>query len=1377
MAVDLSKRKPLESLTGLNEDQKNAYKLFLEEVDYQPEYTNTLQEIPSTNFDNVPESQIEIVLGWINDYIRSIGNSFDNYESEHLKMANEHDMSVRFLSKYRPKDYDPNHKGAVYVNTLEIFDIDSSPEDIYALFKEFHQLIQFDEYLIACFYYQIDALGDADTDALREEIYAKIQNIYRTILGSNIQSMEDLLNNKQSWETKVDIWKSAEADVLTSILEHQRRLLFNSPFTAIDYNFTPISRDLSFTMSSLEDSKAGSVYDSFVTCRPSRVIPFIRIDRKNYTDNGRDTQYAIYSYSVGDSNQWKNFDENIDKYFNDLPNFNLQGDTLSFLIDIAGDSNYSEGVLSANGFNLTVPNEVNLSEIDRKVSRAVFDTFGIIVSKGVEVSVRLKTKFETVYNGLPMPQYIDPTLFQFYLLSDRDLRMYIDESDKIVGDKRKIRIENTDDTFFPNKENYLINFDISSPLDIYISGPDRAKAENYFNNVFRRVLHGYIIRQNNISVSILNQFVPADTEYNSEISDDESEQSDGQPRTTRGSALIRSGAAKIPKKSVPKTVAKSIVKSRAAIAAANKGMEFFRGKNDVLKKLISPSLGWSRKCQCERQPVLLTDDEVEAWNSMTASILNYKGKRYSLSEREVRNYILPDGRSINFTCPANTAPFIRLVRPPKRGKPSSEFYPCCWGNRFDENIRQEDIVISTEDCKDCTSGSAMVERDDFEDNLSTIADARQATGRAPAKPIVTVTLDNTKLTSSLIRFLNYGDLNERQQEYRIYDLNAKGTSEIIGKNSLMECLLLATGNKDYIKEARINIKTRENVLLRYRRRLFELVDPMTYTQEIYDITIRDIENEILNFDIPLTYRRHHHGLEELFKVHIYAFTIVPRKPNQDSDDFILEVPRYQVGHFKTLYVNRPAVIVVNTQTDPNNYNLVVSNTNSSKVFSHLTRYLHTVFTSTHETVSNVISKYYGTNLYSRINWENFFGKGKITGQDIDSFGKTRVFQIDNRLTLSVPPTQPINVPRISEYRFISEKECLAMFGEPDSFDDDGFWYSWFDFKDAIYVLVEHYRGETASGRIKDDPKFSLQASLFRSTLTVSDVLKERLRHQKACNALVQIIHWAWRLDFRPSIGPWWNSRIRSNSRYNKENILPKLIKITLPSVTEVSNSADAFKWASTWWPEVFSAQSSTAAVYPELYDKLTMFFRREAEVMEKYIQDSVPPILFKIYENSADYPEIDNRIIFTTKKRFSDWIDNRSHTSSKFYSKIPTDLSVFNSISPVRILHWNRVILLQNVASRKYEDALYVAAYWSKYHVNQGYLDQEHTQDKERIVSQDAIRGRPFEIDASNVKVTVYAVSKIMTLVPYDRFEPENPTDLEAYVVVSPTGRYAALLM
>lgn len=1357
--MDLSKLLPVEDIPNLSDSEKSAYKLFLKEVDYSPKYSESLEELPSRNFDDVSEEQIEIILNWISDYIQRIGNIFDNYESEHLKMSQAHDLSVRFLSRYRPKDYDPSHTGNVYVNTLEIFDPDQSPESIYALFKEFHDLINFEEYLVANFYYQIDNFPEIPM----EETYAKIKEIYKATLSGNMQSMEDLLNNKQSWETKVEIWKRAEAKALTTLLEHQRRLLFNSPFPG-NYVFTPISRDLSFTLTPIDKSIAGSIYDSFVTCKPSRTIPFIRIDRRNYTDNGRDTQYAIYSYSVGDSNKWKNYDEDIDKHFNDNINFNIQGDTLSFLIDINEDGNYSRGILSAYGFSLSVPNEVKLSEIEEIIAQGIFDTFGFTVSDVVEVSIKLKTKFEAIYNETPM--HIDPTLFQFYLLSDKDLRMYINESDNVIGDKRRIKIENSESIFFQEKEEYIINFDISNPLDIYITGPDRAKTENYFNNVFRRILNGYIIRQNEISNALLNQFIP----------ENDSEESEGSERTDTDSdiATIRGSA----KKPLKKKIAKSVLKTRAVISSMNKGMEIDKSKNDSIKKLLPEwfkrvvkegDKGWARKCQCNKQPILITDDEVKDWESFKP-IIKYKGKTQSVVKREVRNFVLPDGRSVNFVCPTNTFPYIRLIKRPKKGDMSLNFYPCCWGTPFDEMVEQEDIIVNPDECKGCTSGSLIVDKVNNVDDITSVKGGSvSSTTIFKGKPVPTIALDYNKLPSSLIRFLSYGDLNERQQDYRIYDIGSKGNSEIISKNSLLECLLLATGNKDYLKESKINTRTKENVLLRYRRYLAEKVDPMAYVQEIYDITLRDIENEILNFNIPLIYRRHYHGLEELFKVHIYSFVITHRKPNQESDDFILEIPRYQVGHFKTLYVDRPVVIIVSSQVDPTQYNLVISNSSNSKMFAHLSRYLHTAFTSTHETVSNVVSKYYGSNLYSRINWENFFGKGKITAQEIDSFGKVRVFQIDNKLTISVPPTQPINVPRISEYRMISEKECLELFGEPESYDVDGFWYPWLDFKDAIYVLVEHNRSD-----VRQD-KFSMQVSLFRSTFMVSDILKERLKYQKACNALVQIIHWAWRLDYRPPISLWWSSHVKQSSQYDQNTILPKLIKITFPPVTETSTSIDAFKWASTWWPEVFS--SGSVRIYPQLYDKLTKFFQREAEVMERYTQDLVPPILFKIYENSADYPEIDNRIIFTTKKRFSDWIDNRSHTISRFYDKVPNDLSFFIHRTPIRILHWNRIVLLQNVSSGKYEDALYVAAYWAKYHINLGNLEQEYERYKDRVINQTSIRGNSMPIDVSAARVTVYAVSKIMTLIPYDKYEPEQATDLDAYVVVSPTGIYSALLI
>lgn len=1347
--MDLSKLRPVTAYPDLTDEQRQAYKVFLKEVDYSPQYNSKLEEIESTNLANVPESQLQIISEWISEYVQGIGIPFDTYESEYLKMANKHDISVRFISRYRPSGND--YSGEVYVNILEFFDIDSTPENVYALFKEFNTLIGFDQYLEAVFYHMMDENPETDP----QEFYTKIKVIWNTILTGNMQSYKDLIENKAHWEQMVELWKTRENDSLSAIYEYQTRLLFNSPFLGLSRNFTPVLRKLSFDViapantdrSMVPQDEMLSIYDSFVTCVPTNKIPFIRVDRRSFTvSGGRDTEYAIYSYSVGHSNKWKDFDDDVTS---DLVNFGSQGDTLSFLVDINENGVFSSGTLTSKAFTFDVVSNANLDEISSIISSAVLETFGIVIDNIKEVSIQLATRFANVYDGVSTTRVIDPTLFQFYLLSDKNIKMYIDESFRFVGEKRKISIKSSPGEYFTNSESYDIRFDVSDPLNITITGPTRAKAESYFNNVFSRILHGYVVRQSAISNALMLQLTGVEKSDSDDASDDGS-----RIGTTRGSRIQKTKKRQL-----------------------GRGMDLAKSKNDSMKHFPVLPDNYSRRCQCPKQPVMITDDEVADWKAMTVSILKEDGKTYTIKERDVRNLILPDGRSINFTCPTNALPYIGLIDRPKKGKVMKELYPCCWVERQPE-IKQEEIVLPRDNERGDNDAVDKTPRSQTGDpKIDFVTPTAQLSGSKAAS--VVASFDYTRLPTSLVRFLNYGDMKERIQEYSLYSIDNRHMSPIIANNSLLECLLLATGNREYSRESRINVTAKERVLMKYRQRLSKEVDAMAYTQEIYDTLLRRIDNQIADYNIPLTYKLHSHGLEEFFKIHLYSFVVFPKKASSDADDFQLEIPNYQVAHLKTLYSERPSVIIISFPNEPTKYSFV-STTSDQKIFPGLTRYLHNVFTMVYETISSSPSNFMVSNIYSRTNWENFFGTNgtgdrRITAQEIDSYGKTRILQIDGRLTISIPPTQPLNVPRITEYFKSPEALVLEMFGEPESYDEDGFWYPWMDFKDAIYVLVDHERNlsEDASGLSEDNSRpnavISTKTSIFKGTFLISDQLNYRIKYQKSCNALVQLIHWGWKLDHRVNIERWWSSHIKRNNSHNSDTSLPKLIKISLPD--SVNTAKEAFKWVSRWWPEVFDSRTGTVNVYSELYDKLTQFFRREAEVMGGYDQDPIPPILFKIYETPGDYPEVSNRIIFTSPETFNEWIKERKSPSTKFYDHIPSDMKIFSNISPIRLFHWGRIVVIQNVASGTYDDALYVAAYWSKYHINLGYDHDQHDRGR---VDQNTLE---LDLDSQTMAVTVYAVSKIFTLVPFNDVIPKRVVDLKAYVVMSPNGRYSALLI
>jgi hypothetical protein len=1329
--MDLSKLRPLNYYTDLTTEEKEAYETYLKYVvDYVPTYDQKLDEIEPSTFSDIPEGQLEIIGKWMNDYVQEIGIPFDTLESEHLKMALEYDISVRFLSKYRPSHHDPVDYGgtpetSVYVNILEFFDIDESPEKIYALYKEFKPLVTFGQYLEAAFYYLTTS---EDVDSL--QIYEKIREIHYAILSENMQSYRDIVDNRIHWEQMVQTWRRQEIRALGEYYDYQRRLLFNKPFPGLSKRFVPISRDLSFDVILLGDniSEVGSIYDAFIVCQPTGLIPFVRIDRTSYTTpGGRDTEYAIYSYSAGNSNKWKDFDENVTRDLSSLLNFSAQGDTLSFLIDINKNGDYSTAVLTSKELILTVPNDIKLADISDKIIKVVYETFKINVDNIREKSIQISTRLPSTYNGFSMTQYIEPTLFQFYLLSDVNLRMYINENIRHVDKQRKIRIKSTIGEFF-DQEFYEISFETSDPLNINITGPNRAKAENFFNNIFSRIFQGYILRQNNILSGLMLQITGVDK------NDDTNSVAGGKPKRGRKRDVVDS--------------------------SKNQGMVFARTKIDTMKKLVNLSKDYSRfKCPCPKQPVVIPDDEVDAWKSMTVSIIHEDSKTTTLREREVKKFILPDGRSINLTCPRDALPFIGLVGRPKKGKISKIFSPCCWVEKQPDVDINEIVVVGTDNCDGCDEDIDNVSETESRrtKNLSEpSASQRKISKLAPST--AAANFDYTHLPVTLSRLLNYGDMKEHQNEYRLHLLNDKFQSSIITNNSLLECILLAVGNREYSRESKINLSTKEKVLLRYRRRLRQEVDAMTYTQENYDTTLSDIDAQISNPNIPLTYSRHSRGLEEFFKIHLYSFLIFPKKSSVDSDDFQIEIPRYQVSHLKTLYSERPSIMVVSFSNEPNVYSLISTQSNQ-KNFLHLTRYLHGIFTTAYETISSAPSEYLVSNLYSRTNWRNFFDKKKITGQEIDSYGKVRVLQLDGKITITIPPAQPFNLPRISEYFKTPENEVIKMFGEPESYDADGFWYPWLDFSNAIYVFVEHDRS-LAKENVTDQP------SILTGTINLSDSLKTRLRYQKSCNALVQLIHWGWKLDHRTNIKAWWRSCVMKSNRYDQNTILPERIKITLPE--KVKNSVEAFRWVSEWWPQAFDSYSGKISVYPELYDKLYKFFLREAEVMEDYDQDPVPPILFKIYENSGDYPEIANRVIFTSTRTFDDWVNNKKSPSLNFFDKIPRDMAIFTNFTPFKLFHWGRMMMIQNVASGTYDDALYVAAYWAIHHINLGWYASSSRPKADTI---------EINLDSESMMVTVYAISKILTLVPYEQNIPKRVTDLKVYIVIAPNGRYSALLL
>jgi hypothetical protein len=106
--------------------------------------------------------------------------------------------------------------------------------------------------------------------------------------------------------------------------------------------------------------------------------------------------------------------------------------------------------------------------------------------------------------------------------------------------------------------------------------------------------------------------------------------------------------------------------------------------------------------------------------------------------------------------------------------------------------------------------------------------------------------------------------------------------------------------------------------------------------------------------------------------------------------------------------------------------------------------------------------------YSKIRWTDIFEEYKDSPyglsfdyQNVDNYGKARSFTLKFgtkektlRITLFVPPTQPLNIPSRNEIYYSQKEVTEAIFGIPKAKTKDGYLYSILGFEYGFFVPCE-----------------------------------------------------------------------------------------------------------------------------------------------------------------------------------------------------------------------------------------------------------------------------------------------------------------------------------
>lgn len=596
--------------------EQRLQKIYEEIVDEKiTEYNDELEEI--SVFEQKIQEYPEILEGLL-EYSRGY-NSLDTKETTLFKKARDENIPSVYLTK----------NGERYFN-LDVDDFQTL-DDLKEIWKELDLLpnVSFKDYIDFVIY-------NSEDDSLGIEI----SKVYKEVI------LDDYEDTKY-WDEKISELMDKDEEILNKIYTRQVQLLTNTINPYIQkavYNTK--SRTISYDVYESEGSVTTSIYDKFVFKNPTEEIPFMKL----YNVNVEET-YKIYSQMTKQEiNVWNSIDENVDK---NIP-FSDESPFIFFLLKWGerGEQDntnslqkisYCKCYLSSDRVYVKVPSSLQINDINTFFERNLRDIFEVEIDGYKEENVVIEAKISDL-------EYIDRPIFQYYLLSDENSPLFIDEKERnITAETRKIRFYNK--SYIENFEPYVIKYEKSYALNFTISGPEEEGTINFFREIFGRYINGFLLRKHALKTA-LTRLIESPDGISSYVKIDKTKQK------------------KETFKQDPHT-------------------HTFKKKVDYIKSLIKiPEKDYSRDVQCKNQPIILTEEEANIWLKTKRNIFSTDTKNPT---RDIMKWTNTKGHELYFTCPNDKLPIIHFIKETAGKDGVYEFSPRCLTKKRLYN--QDEITI------------------------------------------------------------------------------------------------------------------------------------------------------------------------------------------------------------------------------------------------------------------------------------------------------------------------------------------------------------------------------------------------------------------------------------------------------------------------------------------------------------------------------------------------------------------------------------------------------------------------------------------------------------------------------------------------------------
>lgn len=703
----------------------------------------------------------------------------------------------------------------------------------------------------------------------------------------------------------------------------------------------------------------------------------------------------------------------------------------------------------------------------------------------------------------------------------------------------------------------------------------------------------------------------------------------------------------------------------------------------------------ARVTNCEKQPIIIDDDEVEAWTNLKVK----KEKRQVVVFPPITAKRIKDGiKSFNYVCPSDTNPYITFKKNkiPSKEVPTNEHFEHLKRFPYTPRCSQSKEELDLATLEQYTKTVSLSKKTSSTHETSTFK-IRHFGQRGHLLPSIT----------NLFKQLGMKFTQDYYPNFLGVDVSGE---------SFLQAIMNATTYEQDIDES---TETRIDEVKEVRQLIANKIKPEVLKQELYDMSLSTISERLAN-DSYLNSELYYRALEEYFKINIVIFRPeIFKKGSKTSvnPNIIIETPRYKDYHIRSYQGRRKTIFLykslgsesddissphyqIITDVDPEEFDMTWISFNR-KLFSFIGKSQKTYIwsydpseTSEEPVVRNLEMLKCRLNPIDNIQWYKILKDFKLVSQYIDGHGKMRCVNLsyeDSLVSLIVLPSAPLNLPFSSAINFTTSEIAQKLLGVPVAVHPSGYWYKLLDYAYGAFIPVSDI--EYPLSEYSPDPPIALTSS------SDSKYIKY-IQFKRSALVLLEMIEFVYRYSSLP-LEEWYSQYIRvvDDESISRSQPIWSDMSIFFPIADDSDSAITALH---SWWPKIFNGKNFTIDVTPEMNERLHMYLvtlDRNTQGLENNPNYYVKSLI----ESDLASVASEGNLMFIGEDSFTKWIKLKSKI---FSSQLLTRID-FPSLKTEPVLYKDtdtgKIYIFQTLRNFTKQNAVLLADAWYLEGQNYGY--------------------------------------------------------------------------